>query len=616
MPNSPHSNAEPTGLRAHTTAVAALAVGRTIDVRRCEIHRWAYLWALLLSASLSFASEPPNVVLIMTDDQGYGDFGFTGNQQIKTPTFDRLAAESVRFTRFYVSPVCAPTRASLLTGRYHLRTGTWGVAKGRDALHPDEVTIAEALQHAGYRTGMFGKWHNGEHYPSVPHGQGFDEFVGFRGGHINRYFDTPLERNGRPINGTGYISDYLTNEAIRFAQENRGRPFFLYLAYNAPHTPLFLPDRYLQMYKALGLDDYTAAIYGMISNLDDNVARLLAAIEQFGLAENTIVVFLSDNGPNGQRYNAGLRGGKTTVYEGGCRVPLLLRWPGHFPAGTIIDTIAGHIDILPTIIDMCQVSMPATRPLDGRSLLPLIQGPRTNWPDRALFTHAESPSTLRAEPFPGTIRTQHYNLVNGTELYDIRSDTGERKNLALQHPEKVDELRSAYENWFRDVSTDRAFLPKSIPVGFAAEPRVVLSAPHARFKGNLRFFDMGWPYDWVTNWRSVEDEVSWELEIVHQGWYALELYYRCSAVDLGAEIAVQVDGTTMYGTVNASSSPTPSKGSPRELGATNVPLVKWEKMRFGKLKLSPGRKEISVRALKIPGSNAMDLESLAITRLD
>jgi len=574
------------------------------------------VFLLLSGVLLTAAMPPPNVVLIMTDDQGSGDFGFAGNSLIETPTLDRLAAESVRFNRFYVSPVCAPTRASLLTGRYHLRTGTWGVAFGRDALNPGEITLAAALRRGGYRTGMIGKWHNGEHYPSVPLGQGFDEFVGFRAGHWNEYFDPPLERNGRAITGSGYITDYFTDEAIRFIHESRARPFFLYLAYNAPHTPLFLPDRYLKKYQAKDLDAFTAAIYGMVNNIDDNLARLLGELKDSGLVENTIVIFLTDNGPNSRRYNQSLRGIKASIYEGGSRTPLLVRWPGQLPAGKVVDVIAAHIDIFPTVLELCGVEQPATRPLDGRSLVPLLRDAAPDWPERALYMHAESPATWRPEPFPGVVRTQQYNLVNGTELYDIVADPREQQNVADRHPEKVLELRSRYAEWFMDVSTDRAFLSKRIPVGHTAEPVVALPAPHARFKGGLRYFDQGWPHDWITNWSNLDDSAAWEIEIVHEGWYSVGLQYRCPPPDIGAEVSVEIGGTTLYGIISQPSAPTPPKSSPKELGGTNVPPVQWETLRMGKLWQPAGPAIVTVRAVKMPGRVAMELESVTLTRLE
>lgn len=329
----------------------------------------------------------PNVVLIMTDDQGWGDISSHGNNLIETPVVDRLATEGARFERFFVSSVCAPTRASLLTGRYYLRSGTYGVTRGRETMRSEEVTIAEVLKQSGYVTGCFGKWHNGAHYPYHPNGQGFDEFVGFCAGHWNNYFDTHLERNGESVKTRGYITDVLTDAAIRFIEKNRRWPFFCYVPYNAPHTPWQVPDKYFDKYKARGLDAEIACAYGMCENIDDNIGQILKRLDDLRLSESTIVIFLTDNGPNTDRYNGGMKGRKASVHEGGVRVPLFIRWPGHIDAGRRVTQIAAHIDLLPTIVDLCGAAMMKTLPLDGISLMPLLRGDTAGWPDRVIYSH-------------------------------------------------------------------------------------------------------------------------------------------------------------------------------------------------------------------------------------
>ena len=265
------------------------------------------------------AESRPNVILIMTDDQGYGDLGFHGNDKIDTPVLDNLATESVRFDRFFVCPLCTPTRATLLSGRYHPRTGAMSVTRGLETMRSAEVTIAEVLRSAGYATGCFGKWHLGEHYPNHPNGQGFDEFFGMLQGHWNNYFDPKLEHNGRRVQTRGYITDVITGYALRFVERNRHRPFFCYVPYNAPHTPHQVPDRYFDKYIERGLDARAAAIYGMVENIDENIGRLLKKLDELELTKRTIGFFLSDNGPEGHegsRYNAGMRGMKGSVHEG------------------------------------------------------------------------------------------------------------------------------------------------------------------------------------------------------------------------------------------------------------------------------------------------------------
>ena len=298
------------------------------------------------------APRPPNVLLIVADDMGWGDLRLHGNERIDTPVLDRLARESARFDRFFVSPVCAPTRASLLTGRYHLRTGVSSVTGGLETMRASEVTLAEALRARGYATSLSGKWHLGAHYPHTPQAQGFDRFVGFFEGHTNNYFDATLIDNGRARPTRGYITDVFTDEAIHFIREQRQRPFFAYVAYNAPHAPYQVPDRYFDKYTARGFDAVTASIYGMVESLDTNVGRLLNALDQLSLTDRTIVLFLTDNGPQTDRPNGGMKGRKGSVDEGGVRVPLFVRWPGHTQPGAVVRRNAAHIDIMPTLLEM------------------------------------------------------------------------------------------------------------------------------------------------------------------------------------------------------------------------------------------------------------------------
>ncbi|MEM8601781.1 MAG: arylsulfatase, partial [Bacteroidota bacterium] len=328
----------------------------------------------------------PNVLLIMTDDQGWGDLRVHGNPDLDTPVLDALARESVRFDRFYVSSVCAPTRASLLTGRDHLRTGVQWVTGGLETMRPEEVTIAEVYRDAGYATGLFGKWHSGAHYPADPRGQGFETVFGFIAGHLNNYFDTDLLHSGELVETEGYITDVLTDAAINFIEAERDHPFFAYVPYNAPHSPFQVPDAYFDKYVERGFDARMASIYGMVENIDTNVGRLLAALDATGQAEQTIVVFLTDNGPNGVRYNGGMRGTKASVHEGGVRVPLFIRYPNQLPADHVVRPLAAHIDLLPTLAELSDVPLPDSLDLDGRSLAPLMRDavPSADWPERRL----------------------------------------------------------------------------------------------------------------------------------------------------------------------------------------------------------------------------------------
>lgn len=390
----------------------------------------------LASYPQAVAADRPNVVLIMTDDQGFGDIRSHENPNINTPVLDKLAADGARFERFFVSPVCAPTRASLLTGRYHLRTGTHGVTRGEENMRSEEVTVAEAFKAAGYATGCFGKWHNGRHYPMHPNGQGFDAFIGFCAGHWNNYFSTQLEHNGKPFTSDGYIADVLTNYAMSFIDKHRSEPFFCYVPYNTPHSPWQVPDEYYDRYKGKGLDEKAHCAYAMCENIDHNVGRLLKKLDDLKLADNTIVLFLTDNGPNSNRYNGGMKGRKGSAHEGGVRVPLFVRWPKAIKPGTIIKENAMHIDLFPTLVELCDIPMPKTQPQDGISLKPLLlKDPDYTPVDRSLFTFRTRGGTVKY----GAVRTNRWRAVkyNKWELYDMQADPGQEKNIARQDRKSV-----------------------------------------------------------------------------------------------------------------------------------------------------------------------------------
>ncbi len=461
------------------------------------------------------ARRRPNVVLIVTDDQGYGDLGLHGNDKIKTPHLDRLGRESAQLTQFYVSPVCSPTRASLLTGRYNYRTGVVDTYLGRSMMHTDEVTLAERLGAAGYRTGIFGKWHLGDNYPLRPVDQGFGESLVHKGGGIgqpadppgNRYFDPVLQHNGKAERYKGYCTDIFTDAAIRFLEGSGDRPFFAYLATNAPHAPLEIGDAYVAPYKAAGLDDTTARVYGMITNADENVGRLLAALKARNLEESTIVLFLTDNGPQQPRYTAGLRGRKGSVYDGGIRVPCFVRWPGTLKAGTRVDRIAAHIDVVPTLLEACGVKPPAGVSLDGKSLMPLLRGTQHDWPDRTLYFQwhrGDRPELYRS----CAARSERWKLVGGRELYDMAADGGEKNDVAADHPDVVERMRKGYEEWFRDVSATRGYDPPRIRLGAPQEDPTVLT------RQDWRGPRAGWD----------EDSLGyWEVEVARPGAYAVTL---------------------------------------------------------------------------------------------
>ena len=383
-------------------------------------------------------SSRPNVVIFLTDDQGWGDLSANGNGNLATPNIDSLAHDGVRFENFYVCAVCAPTRAEFLTGRYHPRTGVSGVSRGEGRLNPDERTLADVFKAAGYATGIFGKWHNGTQSPYHPNDRGFDEFYGFTSGHWGHYFSPSLDHNRARVRGNGFVVDDFTDHALEFIEANRERPFLCYVPYNTPHSPMMIDDEYYDKFKDVDpvmkhrdprREDVmmTRAALAMCENIDRNVGRVLKRIDDLDLRQKTIVLFFSDNGPNSYRWNDGMRGRKGTIDEGGLRSPLFMRWPSVIEPGLQIDQVAGAIDLLPTLAELANVALNTRKPLDGRSLKLLLATDASDWEPRKLF------STWRGRC---SIRTQQFRMDADGQLYDIPVDRGQHVDVSKDYPRR------------------------------------------------------------------------------------------------------------------------------------------------------------------------------------
>ncbi len=572
-----------------------------------------FLFALLLLASSVHAATRPNILIILTDDQGYGDLSLHGNKVLQTPVLDKLGASSLRFDRFYVSPLCAPTRSSLLTGRYSLRTGVRGVAAGDEAMRSEEVTIAEALRAEGYHTGIFGKWHNGENYPCNPQGQGFETVFGYTRGHWNNYFDSPVKKNGKPTIAKGFIVDATTDEVTQFIDESKDKPFLAWVAYTTPHTPFQVPDEYFDKYKAKGLPDNVACIYGMCENLDDNVGRLLKHLDDKGLRDNTIVVFMTDNGPAGERYNADMKGKKGSMDEGGSRVPCFVSWPARFKAPRLIPQIAMHIDMFPTLMELCGLPLPKTLPLDGRSLVPLLEGKSEGWSERELFTQhmLKGPKGNSA----AAVRTQQYRAVmqgKDWHLYDMIADPNQEKDIAAEKPELTKKFADDYQTWWKDVKAD-ADKPRDTPeLGHSDENPMELTTPNAQLSGGLDFGGLAPNNSWVHNWRNLDGSVTWELNVVTAGDYAIELQYLCPQADAGAKIEVVANGKSFPAVVGAT--PVIAFPSPDRVPRKEAFEMKWFYLKPGTVHLDKGPAKIQVKAVEKPGEEVMQLKALWMRR--
>ena len=587
--------------------------------------RWETMWQwrkqmnrAVAGAERGKPKTQPNVIVILTDDQGFGELGATGNPVIRTPHIDRLAAQSVSLVNFHTMPVCSPTRACLTTGRYNYRTGVTDTFLGRSLMHPDETTLAEMLAAGGYRTGIFGKWHLGDNYPMRAMDRGFQESLVLNGGGLAQpgdppdpadergaYFNATLRHNGAWEKTQGYVSDVITEAAIQFIQQRSGQPFFVYLPFNCPHSPHQVPDKYRAHYQGQDFGrsgfpnaghpmaakqdpDVLARVYGMIENIDDNVGRLLAKLDELKLADNTIVVLFSDNGCQQHHgYNAGFRGWKGTPFEGGIHQFCFLRWPAQLAAGRKVDRIAAVIDLAPTLLDLCGVPKPQRVKFDGLSLAPLLRGQPVAWADRTLFFQwhrGDAPERFRAF----AARSQDWKLVQplgGAEkwdgktnfqLYDMAQDPLELHDLAAQQPERVAQLKAQYEAWFDDVTGARDYrVPSRMCLGAPQENPVLLTRQ-----------------DWrgpAASW-GPKGLGYWEVNVVTSASYDVKL--RFEPLNADAEATLSCGSSSQRQTVKAGEA---------ECVFAKVPLP-----------LGPGRLEAGL----VAGPTVRGVKYLEVTRRD
>lgn len=451
------------------------------------LHRWwagvapvGLVWLALLPGLLSaesprLAGRRPNIVLVMTDDQGYGDLSCHGNTVLKTPHLDRLHRQSVRFTDFHVSPTCSPTRSALMTGRHEFKNGVTHTIFERERLRLDAITLPQLLRQGGYTTGIFGKWHLGDEDAYQPGNRGFDEVFIHGAGGIgqtypgscgdapgNRYFNPVIRHNGTFVKTRGYCTDVFFDQAIRWIDSVRGKkPFFCYITPNAPHAPLDCPAGSDKPFLGKVPPD-VARFYGMIANIDDNVGKLLDQLAAWKLQRDTLVIFLTDNGTatGAKVFNAGMRGAKGSPYTGGTRVPSFWYWPGTLPAGVDVRPLTCHWDLLPTLTEIAGVPLkgPVTRQVEGRSLVPLLTDAKAAWPDRFFIRHVGRWPKGQVADWQyrqASIRDARWQLVfpnpKQIELFDLQADPGEKNNLAASHPDQVKRLKAAFDRWWAEV---------------------------------------------------------------------------------------------------------------------------------------------------------------------
>jgi arylsulfatase A-like enzyme len=531
---------------------------------------------------------------------------------------DRLALEGALFQHFYVSPVCSPTRAEFLTGRYHPRSGVYGTSAGGERMDLDEHTIAETFRAAGYATAVFGKWHNGSQYPYHPLGRGFDTFYGFPSGHWGHYFDWTLEEDGHLVSGNGFIVDDLTDRALQFIEGHRDRPFFAYVALNTPHSPMQVPDRFFDRFENAVLemppqdpvrDDliHTKAALAMCENIDWNLGRILQRLADLEIDEHTIVLYLGDNGPNGWRWNGGLRGIKGSTDEGGVRVPCFIRWPGRIPAGSRIVPIAAAIDLLPTLAELAGIPVGAQKPLDGVSLTPLLDGRGRAGPERVLFSHWNGRVSARSPRF---------RLDHDARLYDIQEDPGQTRDVTAEHPDVAAALAEAVETWRNEVLAGLGDDARPFPVGHPAFPITHLPArdgvPHGGIERSNRF-----PNDsYFTNWTDTGGRITWDVEVATSGRYEAVVHYTCPPDSRGARVVLRLGDNEVAALLVEPHDP-PLVGAGHDRIPRQESYVKaFRPWKLGEMHLDAGPGTLTLSATHVPHGQVMDVWRVTLTLLE
>ena len=592
-------------------------------------HPVLVFWIMVLGGTVQTCgaergeTKRPNVVVILTDDQGWGDLSVNGNPDLSTPNIDSLARDGAALQHFYVCPVCSPTRAEFLTGRYHTRMGVYSTSAGGERFNAEEQTIAEAFRDAGYATGAFGKWHSGMQWPYHPNARGFDEYYGFCSGHWGHYYDPMLEHNGQIVQGKGFLPDDLTSQAIDFIGRHREDPFFVYLPLNTPHSPMQVPAEYWERFahkeltpnprpqkknKKSKVADHARAALAMCENIDWNVGRLLKSLDEEGVAQDTIVVYFSDNGPNGDRFNGGLRGRKGSVYEGGLRSPLMVRYPIAVPAGQRVESITAAVDLLPTLAELAGLSFESVKPLDGVSFAGLLTGQSDADRSRVIMTHWNGKLSAR---------NQRFRMQNDGELYDIDEDPKELVDVADQHPQVVRALRKSMDDFVSQTNPRRsnAKLQRPITIGHPRAEWTQVPARDATAHGGVARSNRFPNCTFMGNWASTEDRIEWDAEVLEAGDFEVSMWYACDQDQVGSTIQLKFGAESVTANITQPNE-VPLIGEAQDRVVRMEGYVKrWKSMTLGTIHLEPGRGKLTLNARVIAGDTVGEMRLLMFRRL-
>ncbi|OYW74342.1 MAG: N-acetylgalactosamine 6-sulfate sulfatase [Verrucomicrobia bacterium 12-59-8] len=600
------------------------------------IHRLCFILAFVVCTQLHAAA--PNVVVMLADDSGWGDYSIHGNTNLKTPNIDSLAQSGARFDRFFVCALCAPTRGEFLTGRYHSRGGVKGVSTGLERLNTDEKTIADSFLASGYATGAFGKWHNGSQWPYHPNARGFQEYVGYTAGHWGEYFDPPLEHNGKMFRAKGFIVDVLVGKAMEFIETNREKPFFCYIPLTTPHSPFSVPDEHWDKFKdspvtMRGVEGekedlaVSRTVLAMMDNIDLNVGRVLKKLDDLKLSENTIVVYFSDNGPNSVRWNDGMKGKKGVTDEGGVRSALFMRWPDKIKKDTLITPIAGAIDLLPTLTSLAGVKLVSTKPLDGWDFSNLLLGGEWKRGPRELMNYNGGKLS---------VRSQTYRLDANGVLFDMVADPNQTNDVTAAQPQIAAELTVKATAWHQEVF-GKPYVPapaggkgkgkskgknpgaepfaddRPYPVGYVEFPVTMLPARDGIPHGEVKRSSGAPNCSYFVNWMTKEDGMTWDIEVHTAGKYEVSIDYACPEADAGATVELSFDGAKTTGKVTPGWYPPLLDNQDRASRKGESYMRDFHSLPLGTIKLPAKRGLLTLRALEIPGQTVMEVRRLTLT---
>ena len=552
----------------------------------------------------------PNILIILTDDQGWGDLSINGNTNLKTPNIDNIALNGASFERFYVSPVCSPTRAELLSGKFFVRSGVNGVTRGYERMNTDVKLISDFFKGKKYKTGAFGKWHNGSQPPYHPNNRGFDEFYGFTSGHWGNYFDPILEKNGKIIKTEGYINDVITNEAISFIQKSN-KPFLSFISYNTPHSPMQVPDKYFDGKDILLRGRYskreniekTKAAMGMIENIDENIGNVVRSLKEKGVYENTIIIFFSDNGPNGNRWNNDLKDRKGSTNEGGVRVPFFIQWPKNIKKGLKIKQISSVLDVFPTLLEL--TGNESLNDLDGMSLKRFLDSPSLLDDERTIFSYWNNRISAR---------NNNYILDHENNLYDLVKDFSQYNPIEKDNNPHYQKLLNDKNEWLTKVvnPNKEKLTRRPFTINYNTAKYTHLPARDAEINGDLKRSSIHANCSFIENWVNTNDYIFWEIDVLEDGINNIELYYTLEKESVGTEIALEFENQIIKKTIDEFHDPNLVGFEEDKIKRIESYTKDFKKIKIGTMSFKKGLSKLKLKTTKKVGKKSIDFRLLIL----